>query len=89
MLLGIPIFQLEYWRMEHSRNIAECWMKVMEYWLQGIPNYPATWEGLYELLEDVDFHEVAMKLKEVVASFELEETDHSEWTLDSAVKTTG
>ena len=43
-------------------------MKVMEHWLAegGTPDYPATWEGLYELLEDVEYAEVAEELKRIV-----------------------
>ena len=40
----------------------------MEHWLSqdGSRDYPATWEGLYTLLNDVGFGTVAEKLKTAV-----------------------
>ena len=69
--LEIPSDRLEGWKMECLGDTAKCWMKVMEYWLSiggVLPDYPATWEGLYLLLEDVEYTEVAAKLREIVTS---------------------
>jgi hypothetical protein len=72
--LSIPPNVLEGWREEYMANAARCWGKVMQFWLSEYQQecsdeeaeYPATWEGLYEMLEDVEFAEVAKQLKEAV-----------------------
>ena len=66
--LGLPQNMLDMWRMEYPDNPARCWMKVMQHWLTGgdTPDYPATWDGLYELLEDVEYFDVARQLREAV-----------------------
>ena len=42
-------------------------MKVMEYWLP-IPEYPPTWDGICEMLEDVEYTEEARQLRKAVAA---------------------
>ena len=66
----IPLNQLEGWKVEFLGDAAKCWVKVMEHWLSGggLPDYPATWDGLYLLLEDVECTEVAEKLKKFVTT---------------------
>ena len=41
----------------------------MEKWIRGIisDEYPPTWEGLYELLDDAKFSEVSKELRKAVA----------------------
>ena len=55
---------------DQYRDPARCWLEVMEHWLNGGGNreYPVTWDGLYALLEDVEFSEVAKELKKAVSS---------------------
>lgn len=67
-LLDLTPNQLAVLKQESSGNIALCWKKVMEHWLSGggKGDYPATWEGLYSLLEDVQCSGVANKLKKAV-----------------------
>ena len=49
--LVIPWQQLEVWTKE--KDAKECCSAVLSYRLEYPPhNYPATWEGLYELLKD-------------------------------------
>lgn len=45
-------------------------MKVMQFWLMEgeATGYPVTWEGLYDMLEDVQYSEVAKELKKVVSA---------------------
>jgi hypothetical protein len=65
--LDIQQSKLNDWREECEGNPTLCWMKVMVYWLtEEIQDYPATWDRLYEMLEDMEFTEVAMELKEAV-----------------------
>ena len=42
----------------------------MEHWLSGggMPDYPATWEGLYNLLVDANFPVAAADMKRIVSS---------------------
>ena len=60
--------QLESLKEECLGKPAKCWNQVMGQWLAGggTPDYPATWEGLYLLLEDVACGEVAQELKNMV-----------------------
>ena len=72
--LGIPTDKLEAWRRECLGIATECWRKVMGQWLAGggTHNYPATWEGLYVLLEDVEYMEVARELKTAVDNMRMQ-----------------
>ena len=51
-----------------QRDAAKCWDEVMDRWISigGTRDYPATWEGLYVLLKDVESFEVAQNLKKVL-----------------------
>ena len=68
-LLEVEQNQLDAWRNECRDDAGRCWDKVMGHWLStgGTSDYPATWDGLYILLEDVEFSEVAVELKEVIS----------------------
>ena len=67
-LLTIPEDMLTAWSAECLGIAAKCWMKVMDCWLKGVIArcYPPTWDGLYEMLEDVEYAEEAKQLKEAV-----------------------
>ena len=42
----------------------ECFARVMQLWLDGDSRvYPPTWEGMYQLLEDINLSQVARDLK--------------------------
>ena len=63
--LVVPRQQLEVWAKE--KDVKECCEAVLSYWLDHPPrHYPATWEGLYELLDDSELGQVAIELKEAV-----------------------
>lgn len=68
--LEIPDDVLVGLREQCLANSAKCWTKIMQYWLSGgsTNDYPATWEGLYVLLEDVDLAEVARETKQAVSA---------------------
>lgn len=61
---------LTAWREECLGNATRCWLKVMHRWLAGedASDYPTSWDGLYEMLEDVEYTEVARQLREIVAT---------------------
>ncbi len=66
-LLGLSTNKLLVWEKEHPKNITMCCNKVMEYWLVGgCTDYPATWEGMYTLLEDAELSEIAKELKKAI-----------------------
>ena len=57
--------QLEVWAKE--KDAKECCEAVLSHWLDHPPRYyPATWEGLYELLDDSELSQVAIELKQAV-----------------------
>ena len=64
--LVVPRQQLEVWAREKDSS-KECCEAVLSHWLDHPPrDYPATWEGLYELLEDSELGQVATDLKQAV-----------------------
>ena len=67
-LLGISMNLLSSWDKQHRGNANVCFTKVMEYWMNagGKEKYPPTWEGLYALLEDAEYSQVAVELKKAV-----------------------
>lgn len=61
----VPSEKLEVWAKE--KDAEACCDAVLLHWLKNSsPNYPVTWEGLYELLRDCDLGQVADDLKEAV-----------------------
>ena len=67
MLLGIDINELDSW--EHQlQSSSSCWNKVIDHWLAGggTAEYPATWEGLYTLLEDAECSQAAKDMEAAV-----------------------
>ena len=63
--LVVPRQQLDVWAKRLDDE--ECSEKVLHAWLDQSPRrYPATWEGLYELLDDSELGQVAIELKQAV-----------------------
>ena len=63
--LVVPRQQLEVWAKR--KDDEESCKAVLSYWLDHPPRYyPATWEGLYELLDDSELGQVAIELKQAV-----------------------
>ena len=63
--LVVPEPQLVLW--SKIKDDYECCEAVLSYWLDHPPpDYPATWEGLYELLDDSKLGQVATELKQAV-----------------------
>ena len=67
-LINLTENQMKNWAKETDNE--GCWERVMEAWLegQGQDVYPPTWQGLFEMLEDVQFGGVVPALKEAVES---------------------
>ena len=67
--LCIPEAKLEMWGTQTSHDPHKCCNKVFDYWFQNPPkDYPVTWRGFIELLEDVPFKALAEELKEALLS---------------------
>ena len=55
--------QLEVWAKD-LKDSNSCCDAVLNHWLTHPPSqYPATWEGLLELLDDIEVSSVATELK--------------------------
>lgn len=67
-LLSISRAQLESWSLKYQQDNIKCCSAVLDYWLvSGCDEYPANWEGLLELMEDMEFKVVAAHLREAIA----------------------
>ena len=68
MILGVGLNQLDAWDAQYRGDARKCWNKVMEHWLAegGSQDYPATWEGLYTLLNDLGFAKVSKLMRKAV-----------------------
>ena len=63
--LVVPRQLLEVWAKR--KDDEESCRAVLSYWLDhSLHHYPATWEGLYELLDDSELGQVAIELRQAV-----------------------
>ena len=64
-LLDISDSVLESILSQYRGDLEECCYAVLRQWLDsGSPDYPLTWEGLLELLEDADCAQVGEVLRD-------------------------
>ena len=71
-VLGNSIPQLDDVSTKHRGNSRECCRAVLGRWLTNPPpDYPATWNGLIELLEDCELRHVATELKTALRKADL------------------
>ena len=67
MLLGLTYSKLQSFADEYRQEPIECCQAVLGLWLDNPPpGYPATWQGLIDLLEDSQLGEIATKLRTVL-----------------------
>jgi hypothetical protein len=61
---GCEQSELESWEIQYHWNAVRCWEKVMSEWLNraGTDDYPATWWGLIQVLEDLKLSKAAREL---------------------------
>ena len=53
-------------------KVSKCWQEIMKRWMDGegeSSGYPASWEGLCELLGDVGASQVARELMKAVENY--------------------
>lgn len=73
LLLGLTVNELELIEMKNLGDASQSWMQVMQTWFdRGSSDYPATWQGLTELLEDLDYHQVSQDLLKALEQCQLE-----------------
>ncbi len=67
--LGQDLNQMKSWAEKHRGNGIKIWKEVMDCWLTegGTRDYPATWEGLYSLLDGLNLSAVAVELRHAVS----------------------
>lgn len=64
MLLNYTDEQLSDIESKNNGNDTQCWNYLMEKWLlsKGTPSYPASWEGLHQMLVDTEDPDIAKLL---------------------------
>ena len=69
-MFELEVNLLEAFKFECLGDCQRCWCKVMGEWLKegGSSEYPATWEGMLTVLEDLEHKRVARELERVLAS---------------------
>ena len=68
----LSISQLTNLSTEYREIPRECCRAVLDQWLTNPPpDYPATWNGLIELLEDCELRHVATELKTALRKADL------------------
>ena len=66
-LLGMPFSKVQSLAVEHRDRPEECYRAVLNQWLDNPPpDYPTTWQGLIELLEDSQLGQVVSELRTVL-----------------------
>ena len=67
-LVGISFQQLACMAKEHHGNHMDCCRAVLGFWLDNPPEeYPTTWKGLLQLLDDCRLGQVVSELKIVLS----------------------
>lgn len=67
ILFGIPSSKLSGWATEHCENAETCCQCVFERWLEnGSEDYELSWNGLLELLGDIDFSQLKSELDQAL-----------------------
>ena len=71
-LLGLPPSRLLSLAAEHRDKPDDCCRAVLGQWLGNPPpDYPTTWQGLLELLEDSQLGQVVTELRNVLGKAKL------------------
>ena len=66
-LLGLPFSKLQSLAAEYQNRPEECCRAILGQWLDNPPpDYPTTWQGLLELLEDSQLGQVVTELRNVL-----------------------
>ena len=73
MLLGFKWSKMEEIERRSEGEAIRCCQLVFKDWIDGKynSNYPKTWAGLYELIEDVELQELAERMKVALESMDI------------------
>ena len=69
-LLGFKQAEMKEIERNYPRDCKECCREILISWVEqsrGQDQYPFTWNGLYQLLEDLEHSALARRLKEAQA----------------------
>ena len=68
LAVGLDSNMLKAWEAQYRGDATRCWLELMKWWLNGNgnDNYPVTWEGVYSLLKDAHYENIAHKLQRAV-----------------------
>ena len=67
-LIGLSFQQLDCMAREHRDKHLDCCRAVLGHWLENpSEEYPITWRGLIELLQDSELGQVVSELKFVLS----------------------
>ncbi len=70
-LLDISMNILDGFSLQRSGDVRQCCRDVLYDWIQnGSSHYPATWEGLLKLLQDMQLSSLASSLELALKSFQ-------------------
>ena len=66
--MGVSACRLEAIEKNRRDEVKECCRDVFHDWLEqeGGRNYPVTWQGLCELLEDLEFSALAKQVQQLL-----------------------
>ena len=68
-MLGMKQYELSTISMRNQKDPKPCCIEVLTKWFEdGSPHYPLTWEGMFELLEDLDETELISELQNALLS---------------------
>ena len=69
IMLGIKHSDLTTISMRNLKDPKPCCIEVLTKWLEdGSPHYPSTWEGVFELLDDLDETVLSSELQNALLS---------------------
>lgn len=70
ILLGLTMSELDTIRQNTLNDNHQSCQYIFSKWFEnnGCLHYPITWEGVEELLMDIEMHTIAKSLKEALAS---------------------
>lgn len=65
--LGVSNPLLQAWEKKYLRDPEECCRCVFQHWIDnGCEDYEVSWDGVVELLDDLNFSEDVIKLQEAL-----------------------
>ena len=71
--IGLLVPTLTSIATAHNGKYLECCRAILDHWLENPPTeYPLTWKGLIELLEDCQLGQVVSELQSILSKANLE-----------------